>query len=303
MTRSILKGVIKMSGDFHYLLEDAVELHVHSSPSIFPRKQTDWELIQDAKNAKMAGIVLKSHESQTVDRAAVIQEKERSINIFGGLVCNHFTGGLSPTAVDTAIRLGAKVIWMPTISTEEHQRYFKNKKTRLFNSKKKLTHAYDLNILDENKKLLDEVHEILSLIAEANIVLATGHLSAEEVNVLVDAAIEQKVEKILIQHVDLGIAPIPFEQQQELAKKGCILEKCYLACGEDFNSISKKEIAESINKIGANSCVMVTDYGQAHNIAPIRALSNFVEDMLNEGVSESNIRKMIVENPKQLLDM
>lgn len=292
-----------MSGRFHYLLQDAVELHVHSYPSIFSRKQTDWELIEDAKKAKMSAIVLKSHESQTVDRAALIQEKESSINIFGGLVCNYFTGGLSPSVVETAIRLGAKVIWMPTLSTKEHQRYFKNKKTKLYQGKEKVNHSESISILDENKELLDEVHEILSLIAEANIILATGHLSAEEVNVLVNAAIEHKIEKILIQHVDLGIAPISIEQQLELANKGCILEKCYLACAEDFNSISKKEMAESIKKIGADNCVMVTDFGQAHNIAPIKAFSNFVEDMLNEGVSESSIRKMIVNNPKQLLDM
>lgn len=292
-----------MSENFHYLLEDAIELHVHSSPSLFPRKQTDWELVDDVKKAKMAGVVLKSHESQTVDRAAIIQEKESAVKVYGGLVCNHFTGGLSPVAVDTAIRLGAKIIWMPTISAAEHQRYFAKKKTNFLNSERKLGHTYGLEIWDENKELLNEVHEILSLIAEENVVLATGHLSAEEVSILVDAAIEHKVEKILIQHVDLEIAPIPFEQQKELVRKGCMLEKCYLACGKDFQSITMQAMAESIQSLGANSCVMITDYGQKHNIAPIKALSNFIEEMVREGISETDISKMVMRNPKQLLGM
>jgi len=290
-----------MPTDFHYLLEEAVELHVHSSPSLFPRRQSDWELIHDVKQAKMAGVVIKSHESQTVDRANVIQEKEPNIKVYGGLVCNHFTGGLSPITVDTAIQLGAKIIWMPTFSAEEHQRYFGKKQTKFFNSDKKLGHTHGLQIWDENKKILNEVHEILSLIGEANIILATGHLSPMEVKVLVNAAKEHKVEKILIQHVDLGIAPIPFTLQKELVQKGCILEKCYLACGEDFKDISKRKMAESIKLLGANSCVMVTDYGQSHNIRPIIALSNFVGDMLQEGITPIEIRKMIVRNPKQLL--
>ncbi len=291
-----------MSTTYHNLLEGAIELHVHSSPSLFPRKQTDWELINDVKEAKMDGVVLKSHESQTVDRARIIQLQEPSIKVYGGLVCNHFTGGLSPITVDTAIQLGAKIIWMPTFSSEEHQRYFGKKETRFFNSKKALGHTYGLKIWDENKKILNEVHEILSLIGEANIILATGHLSPGEIPTLVEAAKEHKIEKMLIQHVDLGIAPIPFQMQKDLVKKGCILEKCYLACSEDFADITIKKMAESINILGASSCVMVTDYGQNHNIPPVKALNNFIEKMLSEGISSKQINYMVEKNPKQLLD-
>ncbi|QBP41852.1 DUF6282 family protein [Paenisporosarcina antarctica] len=292
-----------MTTTFHPLLKGAIELHVHSAPSLFPRKQTDWELIEDVKKAQMAGVVLKAHEAQTVDRATLIRGKEPDLHVYGGLVCNHFTGGLSPATVDTAIRLGAKVIWMPTFSSEEHQRYFGKKKTNFFNSEKKLSHSYGLEIWDDNKRILSEVHEILELIAEADIVLATGHLAPAEVSVLVDAAIEHKVEKILIQHTDLGIARIPHKLEFELIKKGCILEKCYLACSDDFNDIKKEEMAQSIKALDANSCVMVTDYGQSHNIPPIEALSQFIDDMLRGGLSDKEITKMIVDNPKQLLGL
>lgn len=292
-----------MSETFHPLLEGAIELHVHTSPSLFPRKQSDWELVEDLKKAKMAGVVLKAHEAQTVDRASIIREKEKGLHVYGGLVCNHFTGGLSPATVDTAIRLGAKVIWMPTFSAEEHQRYFGRKKTKFFNSKKSLAHTYGLEIWDEDKRILSEVHEILELITEANVILATGHLAPEEVRVLVDAAIEHKVEKILIQHTDLGIARVPHEFEKEFVKKGCILEKCYLACSDDFKDITPEEMAESIKVLGADSCVMVTDYGQRHNVVPIQALSNFIDDMLRYGISEQEIIKMVNSNPKQLLGL
>lgn len=292
-----------MSTKFHPLLKGAIELHVHSAPSLFPRKQTDWELVADAKEAGMAGLVLKSHESQTVDRATIIREREPELAVYGGLVCNHFTGGLSPLTVDTAIRLGAKVIWMPTFSAEEHQRYFGKKNTRFFNSEKKLPHSFGLEIWDENKKLLPEVHEILELIAKADVVLATGHLAPAEVEVLVDAAIEHKVQKILIQHTDLGIARVPHHLEKELAKKGCILEKCYLACSKDFDDIKKEAMAESIKILGADSCVMVTDYGQSHNIPPVEALGEFIGHMLEAGITEKEINKMLVRNPRQLLGL
>ncbi|MEH7613011.1 MULTISPECIES: DUF6282 family protein [Bacillaceae] len=291
-----------MTQEFHPLLKGAIELHVHSSPSLFPRKQTDWELVEDVKKAGMAGVVLKAHEAQTADRATLIREKEPGLHVYGGLVCNYFTGGLSPTAVDAAIRLGAKVIWMPTFSAEQHQRFFGKKKSNFFNSKRALTHpSAGIEIWDENRNIYPEVYEILELVAEANVILATGHLEVEEVLALVDAAKERKVEKILIQHTDLGIARVPFEYEKQLVKKGCILEKCYLASSEDFNDISTQEMAESIKQLGAESCVMVTDYGQQHNIPPIKALSNFIEDMLRHGITEEEILTMVNYNPKKLL--
>ncbi|MBO8162615.1 MAG: hypothetical protein H0Z34_02715 [Brevibacillus sp.] len=287
---------------FHPLLKGAIELHCHSYPSLFPRRQTDWELIQDVKAAGMAGVVLKSHESQTVDRASLIRMKEPDLLVYGGLVCNHFTGGLSPAAVDAAIRLGAKVIWMPTLSSKEHQCHFGKKKTRFFNTERPLLHPDEgLEIWDENRRILPNVHEILALIGEADIVLATGHLHADEVMALVAAAKQHKVEKILVQHADLGIAPVPLDLQMQLARQGAILEKCYLACSSDFRDLSVAQMADTISQIGADACVLVTDYGQLHNIPPIAALSEFVEQLLRCGIRQGDIEKMLVKNPRALL--
>lgn len=287
---------------YHYLLKDAIEMHCHTNPSLFSRKQTDWQLIEDVKKAQMYGVVIKSHESPTFDRATLINEKEQSIRVFGGLACNHFTGGLNPFTVDTAINFGAKIIWMPTFSAKQHQVYFKDKKSQYFQNNKMISQSkYGIEVLDEYGHIKRNVHEVLSLIAKANIVLATGHLSVKEVLALVEAAIEHGVQKILIQHPDLGIAKIPFAVQQELVSKGAFLEKCYLSCSPDFNDLSIQEMAESIKLLGAESCVMVTDYGQAHNIPPVEALSRFVSDMLSNGISEAEIQTMVSHNPKKLL--
>lgn len=289
--------------EFHPLLEGAIELHCHSYPSVFSRRQTDWELINDVKIAKMAGVILKSHEASTIDRATLIRLKEPGLHVYGGIVLNEFTGGLSPKAVDMAIRQGAKIIWMPTISAHQHCSHFGKKKTRLFNSERSLPPGEGLTIWNENKQIKPEVNEILSLIGEANITLATGHLAAEEVAVLIDAAKVHGVEKILIQHADLGIAPISIELQKEFAKKGAIIEKCYLACSQDFLDLSVSQMADTIRQIGVNSCVLVTDYGQDHNIPPIEALDHFIREILKAGITETEVKKMIVDNPRKLLDI
>ncbi len=167
---------------FHPLLKGAFELHCHSYPSIFPRKQTDWMLVEDVDEAGMAGVLLKSHEAPTADRATLIRDKYPHLHVYGGLACNYFTGGLSPPAVDVAIRSGAKIIWMPTFSSKVHQAHFAQKKTPFFSNERPLTHpAQGLEVWDDKHRIKAEVHEILSLIGNADIILATGHISPAEV--------------------------------------------------------------------------------------------------------------------------
>ncbi len=84
--------------------------------------------------AGMSGGIIKSHEAPTADRATLIREKYPALHLYGGLACNCFTGGLSPSAVDAAIRSGAKIIWMPTFSSKAHQDHFAKQKSRLFAS-------------------------------------------------------------------------------------------------------------------------------------------------------------------------
>jgi len=287
------------------LIRGAYDLHVHAAPSAFPRVQDVWEVAADAEAAGMGGFVLKAHEWATGPLVAAVQKKTPNIQIFGGVVLNPAAGGLSPEVVESQLKCPTtKIVWMPTTSSKAHQESdFAHGPTKLFGGNAQPTTSQEgLRILDDEGNLLPQVRKILGLIATQNIVLATGHLSPHEVDIIVDVAIEEGVEKILIQHVDVGIVPIPLEQQIRLAQKGAILEKCLLAC-TDFgeNNVSFEAMAESIQKIGAKSCVLVTDFGQAHNKPPVQALSEFADAIHAAGVSREDMEQMLVANPRKLL--
>lgn len=288
-----------MNKPFHPLLEGAIDFHVHSAPSIFNRKQNDWELIEDAKLAKMSGVVLKSHESSTVERAYLLSIKEPKMHIYGGIVLNQHVGGLNPHAVETALKMGGKVVWFPTISAKQHQDYFSKKDTKLFNGDPLLSEQ--TIYISTNGEVTENVKNILSLIRDYNAVLATGHLSLAEQHLIVKTAKELGVEKIVIQHADMGIARIPLKDQLYFASLGCMIEKCFLACSSDFNDLTVQEMAETINLLGHDSCILVTDYGQPHHEAPVYALNRFVEELLDNGLTEKQITKMVQEIPKSLL--
>lgn len=288
-----------MKSQFNPIIKGGYDFHIHTAPSIFTRKQTDWELLEDAILAEMGGFVLKSHESSTVERAFLLRDKAPNMNVFGGIVLNQQVGGINPYAVEAALKMGGKVVWCPTISAAQHQLYFSHKSTKLFNGNPLLS----ASIVSTQKEgcLVSEMYDIFSLIKEYDTVLATGHLSLQEQHYIVDEAMKFGLKKILIQHADMGISKIPIEDQLYFAAKGCLLEKCYLACSSDFNDLTVAEMAQTIKRVGYECCILVTDFGQPHNAPPVLAFNQFIEALLLEGISEVQIRKMIVDNPELLL--
>jgi hypothetical protein len=282
-------------------IKGAIDLHTHSYPSIFPRVFTDWEHVEMARRAEMAGVVIKSHEGSSVERAVLINEKTEGIQVFGGIVLNYFIGGINPLAVDVAVRLGGKIVWMPTFSSVQHKAFFSTRKSSFLQGGKLHHPEEGLSILDENGKLKPEVHEVLDIIQEANIILSTGHISVAELRVLAEEVKRRKIEKFLITHADLLIAQVPIDMQIELAKQGAIIEKCFLVTNHEFNGVDLTQFKGLIEKVGAEHCAIVTDYGQKHQINPVEAFAMCVEKLMELGVTESDMDLMIRRNPYRLL--
>ncbi len=281
----------------------AIDLHTHTAPSIFPRLLTDARLARDAAAAGMRAVVLKAHEASTVDRARAVDQQEPGVRVFGGIVLNHHVGGLNPLAVEVALAFGARVVWMPTLSAQRHRDFFTSRSTALFGGVPLADDRPGLTVLDEYGRLLPEVVAILTLVAGSDAILSTGHLAWEEAVVLVEAALAAGVERVLVGHPDMLINRMPLATQIDLAQKGAYLEKCYLACTSDLASVSVPEMAAGIRRIGAEACVLVTDYGQSHNASPVVALGRFCADLHASGLPETQINRMVVENPAILLGL
>ena len=105
-------------------LNGVIDMHVHTAPDICQRTYNDLELTAAAVHAGARAIVIKGHHCSTVARAALCNAYNRtafdsnSFVMYGGLVLNYETGGLNPKAVQTALEMGAKIIWLPTVDAE-----------------------------------------------------------------------------------------------------------------------------------------------------------------------------------------
>ena len=270
------------------LLQGAIEMHVHGAPDVVPRKMTDLGVVRSYKQAGLKGVLIKCHVTSTTSRVAIAREATGNFYAFGGLVLNKMVGGLNPVAVETELKLGAKQIWMPTISAANHIRFEKGKMSEA------------VTLTEDNGSIRDELYEIFDLIAAKDAILGTGHLSSDECETIVSIAKERGIKKILITHPEYVMPGMPVEVQKKLALKDVMFERCFYA-SNSFQKLPPEIIANQIKAVGADVSIIATDFGQAFNDEPLVGFKRYIRTMLNLSVSAKDIELMVKKNPSQLL--
>ena len=284
------------------LLKGAVDIHVHSGPGMIPRKLDHYEATRQALDAGIRALVLKDHHAMTCGAAHFINEylvKGEPAKAYGSVCLNNAAGGLDPYVVDAAIKYGAKVIWFPTVSAENHIESHKDKEKKkgFPDTKEKPLPEKALKIIDSDGKLLPQVSEICKLIARADVVLGTGHLSVREIKLLIDEARLQGVKRILVDHPEFTVnATIP--EMVEFADKGAFIEHtCVIA----INDITTDYLIEMIKAVGAERTIISSDLGQTTQVYPVEGLKKVMKNLLDAGIKEDDVDLMFRKNPAALL--
>ena len=82
-------------------------------------------------------------------------------------------------------------------------------------------------MVDADGGLPPEARAVLGVIARHDMVLATGHLSRDEIFTLVAARVEAGVRHIVVTHPEFPSQQISIPDQIELAAQGALLERCF----------------------------------------------------------------------------
>lgn len=280
-------------------LTGAIDLHVHSAPDVYPRSLDDLGVARAAEAAGMRAILLKSHHTLTADRAALV-DSQVDIAVRGGLALNLTVGGLNPVAVEAAIELGARQIWMPTIHSRQSLRAAT---AEMFVNEAKKGRA-GLVAFDEDGTPVPGLRDILEMVRDAGIVLGTGHLAPEESLALLELAHETGVERLLVTHPMMSFTRFSLGQMQRAVELGAYLEFDALACLPQWpESVPPAVTAGAIMEIGAENCVLASDGGQVANPQAPQMLLTFAEQLAGEGISPAALRTMMRENPEFLLGL
>lgn len=289
------------------LVRGGYDPHIHISPDVVERRISDVELAKRFLELGLEGFGLKSHYTSTAERARVVSEAVPGIRVLGAITLNRAVGGLNPTAVEIAAREGARIVWFPTVSSENEQHEVLAADP---NGKVPVWVKFELSIreagvvpepvpvVDPAGELLPEARAVLEVIARNDMVLATGHLSRDEIFTLVDGAVEAGVRDIVVTHPEFPSERISPDDQVALADKGALMERAFTT--PHTGKCSWEQIFKATRAVGAERTVWGSDLGQIFNPPVEDGLALMADQFLAAGFSEEEVRLMAVENTRRI---
>lgn len=290
----------------------AIDMHVHVGPECIVRKYDAIQFAREALRRGIAGAVLKSHFQSTSDWA-YLARRHVGAKLFGAIALNRHVGGLNPYAVRAALgpRIRdeplLKVVWMPTIHSKSHLAMrAKNGDGydiptewggAMAGCGRRASDIEPVDAVAEGAR--PALEEILDLIKEFGLVLATGHLHWEEAELLFERARERGLRRILITHPLYEAVNMPLERIVAISKRGAYIEQSYAL--NLIDGIPIRRMVECINAVGPERTILSSDLGQATSPSPPTGLLRFFRALQREGVDPKDIREMACENPRALL--
>jgi hypothetical protein len=285
-------------------LKGAVDLHVHSHPCLFPRLVDDGQVAEGAALAGLSAVMLKCHHESTVSRARVLDRRFGDLRVFGGIVLNYYVGGINPSAVEAALKLGAKEVWMPTVDSRYHEEVHGARGVYDVQVGGRQDVRPGITVLDASgKKLTEETREVLRLVAEHDAILGTAHLAFDESALLVAAARAMGVHKVLITHPFFKVPALTMNQLEDLVELGGMAEFGYCTVSTMWSYATVSQVVSAIRQLGARNCVIMSDCGQTHNPPPHEGLRIMAQCLHEKGLSGPQVMTLVRDNPRRLLGL
>ncbi len=277
-------------------MEGVCDLHVHTNPDLRLRAYDDFQLLDAGVRVGARAIVIKTHLGNTTARAEMANRYNHIVNgsnnftMYGSVTLNQCVGGINPAAVDNALKLGAKVVWLPTQSARRH----------LEKMGKPTTNAVDVV---RDGKVVPELLDVFKLIKDHNAVLGTAHVSPTDAFIVVEAARKAGIEKVVVTHPEWWVVDMSIEDQIRIVKDyDVILERCFAQnMGGGKYKSNLPENVELINAVGYKNILTSTDGGQTENPNWEVAMRQYLQYLADHGIPMEHIRYMSHDLPCHLL--
>jgi hypothetical protein len=274
------------------LLAGTIDIHVHSDPDNVPRSIDGIEAARLARSRGMRGIVLKNHYDPTAGLAFLARKEAPGLEVFGGVDLNLPVGGMNAAAVEHMVQVAGgwgRVVWMSTFDAENQVRFSKANRPSVS--------------VARDGVLLPETKAVIAVIARHRLVLATGHVSAQEALLLIREARRQGVEHVVATHAMNAPVLMDVPRMQEAAAQGAFIEFVGGSSTGADAAATIDRYADAIRKVGAAHCILSSDLGQKGNPLPPDGFAAFLMALANEGFSEDELARMSKQNPARLLGL
>ncbi len=154
--------------------------------------------------------------------------------------------------------------------------------------------AEPVHVVDESGRPTKGCLDLLTLVAKHGMTLATGHLAADEIVAVVDAALDAGVRRVVVTHPEFTSQRLSVDVQQRLAAKGALLERCFTT--PHTGKVSWEEMLHNIRAVGPEHSVLSSDLGQPFNPPVEDGLPLMVDTLLGNRFSEDEVVRMAHAN-------
>jgi hypothetical protein len=290
------------------VLVGTIDVHTHQGPDNRARSLDAVDVARLDKMMGMRGLVLKSHNDPTADRAYFVRKEVPGIEAFGLIDLNLSAGGLNPEAVEHFVHVVGptapdgstqgpfgRVVMMSSEDSDYQVKYSKQNRKSV--------------VVARNGDVVPEGKEVIGLIKKYNLTMTTGHNNGDESILLIREALRQGVlpTRIGVTHANIDPPGLDLPHMQEAAKLGVFVEVCGQSQRASTPEAQKNldarndRIADIIRKVGPANIIMETDLGQAGNeYAPV-GFAAFIRAMRARGISAQDTDRMTKENPARYL--
>jgi len=291
------------------LMRGAIDLHCHSGPSVMPRYCDHVEAMREASEAGLKAVLLKDHYYSCTPVTTLLNKhfSELDVHMLSGVPLNNSVGGLNVHAVEHGLKLGAKLVWMPTFSSANHiaHHHQDEKFTEKFpQTTQRMLQPIPLTVLDDDGHLKEEVKAILDLIAAEDVVLSAGHLNIREIWPLFEEARHRGVKRLLVNHPTY-VVDATLDDMRQLAKEGVYMEHsmCMWVPGSKFKFYDDQFLQQVIEAGTVDLTILGSDLGQQGNPSIAEGFRNVIGQLLDLNYSDEDIRKMTSGNASRLMNL
>jgi hypothetical protein len=275
------------------ILDGAIDLHAHYGPDAYPRQWDAFEVAALAKERGLRAVVLKNHFTETAGLAYLVRKYgAQGIEVFGAVTLDTPTGGVNPQAVRYMVDVTGgwgRIVWMPTHDSEHEVAYNKEQRPSV-----RVSH---------DGVLLPEVLEVLALVAEHELTLATGHVTPTETLLILAEARKRGITRLIVTHplLDPQFTFMSVPQLREATALGAVIE---ITAGSLFREGPGRErVLDAVRALGPESFFVGSDSGLIGTPNHTDALVMAARVLRQNGIDEQALDVMFKDNPARLLGL
>lgn len=265
------------------------DVHVHANPDVKSRGYDDISLSKLCCEAGFRGLILKSHDWSTHDRAFLARQSVTGFECLGAVAMNRTHGSrVNPLVVERALQTSGnlcRMVWMPTYQS-------------VWDVAHRNGGEAGIPVTDGRGRVLPEVVRVMELCAHADIMFATGHSSPQDTLALVQRARRAGVRKCVVTHATSHIWSLSQDQIRRCLDSGAYIEHCCIAAlwgpgtaMPQFVPTTLDSMAEAV-LLAPERSLLSSDLGSAGMPSPPEGMARVMEGLLARGISQSSLDRM-----------